>query len=238
MINTNIRDVVVDTKSAVVFPTTITECIMDKVRVPQLEAFFIVLAEISKMKEKYGNSVALNEKYRISAETIMSVKLYSNPHSAYKFMADVDKTSINICIEEDLLENAVSFAKVDSALVVKLSASLLEYLSAADSSYKAMCKLQYLLSLKTISAKKLYVMLKRFDGTGKRFTDTEWSEFLKKISCFEERYARVKERILDKAKSDINANTDIIFDYTIIEHSVQRGKRPEAIQFAIQKKTH
>ena len=86
-------------------------------------------------------------------------------------------------------------------------------------------------------SKRIYLMCREYISTGERFCDTNWNLFLEKLGIDNTySYAKIKERILDKAKEEINTLSDITIDYLIEEKQVKGGKKPLKITFTLQKK--
>jgi plasmid replication initiation protein len=103
--------------------------------------------------------------------------------------------------------------------------------------YRVFAQLRYLLPMKSVYSKRIYLMCKEFVGSGVRFCDTNWDLFIDKLQIPKSyNVYNIQRQILDKAIEEINELSDIIVDYSITTEKEKGGSRPTGIKFTIRKK--
>ena len=124
----------------------------------------------------------------------------------------------------------LSSATIDEGtgkIVLTLDQSLKPHLIQLKEFYTTM-NITYTLPMKSQYSIKIYDLFKRYQNLylekKKKGEPLVWSiETLKKqVDCNASNWAHVRRTVLDKAKSEINGKTDILFDYAVYEKDRQR----------------
>ena len=124
----------------------------------------------------------------------------------------------------------LSSATIDEGtgkIVLTLDQSLKPHLIQLKEFYTTM-NITYTLPMKSQYSIKIYVLCKSYQNLylekKKKGEPLVWSiETLKKqVDCNASNWAHVRRTVLDKAKSEINGKTDILFDYAVYEKDRQR----------------
>jgi len=91
------------------------------------------------------------------------------------------------------------------------------------------------LDLKSVYSIRIFELLAQYENLGKRYTDIQdlrsWLGISKEEYFF---YANFKQRIIERAKTEINAKTEYEVDYT----EVKESRKIIALEWTIKKKTH
>ena len=124
----------------------------------------------------------------------------------------------------------LSSATIDEGtgkIVLTLDQSLKPHLIQLKEFYTTM-NITYTLPMKSQNSIKIYELCKSYQNLylekKKKGEPLVWSiETLKKqVDCNASNWAHVRRTVLDKAKSEINGKTDILFDYAVYEKDRQR----------------
>ena len=124
----------------------------------------------------------------------------------------------------------LSSATIDEGtgkIVLTLDQSLKPHLIQLKEFYTTM-NITYTLPMKSQYSIKIYELCKSYQNLylekKKKGEPLVWSiETLKKqVDCTASNWAHVRRTVLDKAKSEINGKTDILFDYAVYEKDRQR----------------
>lgn len=124
----------------------------------------------------------------------------------------------------------LSSATIDEGtgkIVLTLDQSLKPHLIQLKEFYTTM-NITYTLPMKSQYSIKIYELCKSYQNLylekKKKSEPLVWSiETLKKqVDCNASNWAHVRRTVLDKAKSEINGKTDILFDYAVYEKDRQR----------------
>lgn len=124
----------------------------------------------------------------------------------------------------------LSSATIDEGtgkIVLTLDQSLKPHLIQLKEFYTTM-NITYTLPMKSQYSIKIYELCKSYQNLylekKKKGEPLVWSiETLKKqVDCSASNWAHVRRTVLDKAKSEINGKTDILFDYAVYEKDRQR----------------
>ena len=124
----------------------------------------------------------------------------------------------------------LSSATIDEGtgkIVLTLDQSLKPHLTQLKEFYTTM-NITYTLPMKSQYSIKIYELCKSYQNLylekKKKGEPLVWSiETLKKqVDCNASNWAHVRRTVLDKAKSEINGKTDILFDYAVYEKDRQR----------------
>ena len=124
----------------------------------------------------------------------------------------------------------LSSATIDEGtgkIVLTLDQSLKPHLIQLKEFYTTM-NITYTLPMKSQYSIKIYELCKSYQNLylekKKKGEPLVWSiETLKKqVDCNASNWAHVRRTVLDKAKSEINGKTDILFDYAVYEQDRQR----------------
>ena len=124
----------------------------------------------------------------------------------------------------------LSSATIDEGtgkIVLTLDQSLKPHLIQLKEFYTTM-NITYTLPMKSQYSIKIYELCKSYQNLylekKKKGEPLVWSiETLKKqVDCNASNWAHVRRTVLDKAKSEINGKTDILFDYAVYEKDRQR----------------
>jgi plasmid replication initiation protein len=124
----------------------------------------------------------------------------------------------------------LSSATIDEGtgkIVLTLDQSLKPHLIQLKEFYTTM-NITYTLPMKSQYSIKIYELCKSYQNLylekKKKGEPLVWSiETLKKqVDCNASNWAHVRRTVLDKAKSEINGKTDILFDYAVYEKARQR----------------
>ena len=124
----------------------------------------------------------------------------------------------------------LSSATIDEGtgkIVLTLDQSLKPHLIQLKEFYTTM-NITYTLPMKSQYSIKIYALCKSYQNLylekKKKGEPLVWSiETLKKqVDCNASNWAHVRRTVLDKAKSEINGKTDILFDYAVYEKDRQR----------------
>lgn len=124
----------------------------------------------------------------------------------------------------------LSSATIDEGtgkIVLTLDQSLKPHLIQLKEFYTTM-NITYTLPMKSQYSIKIYELCKSYQNLylekKKKGESLVWSiETLKKqVDCNASNWAHVRRTVLDKAKSEINGKTDILFDYAVYEKDRQR----------------
>ena len=124
----------------------------------------------------------------------------------------------------------LSSATIDEGtgkIVLTLDQSLKPHLIQLKEFYTTM-NITYTLPMKSQYSIKIYELCKSYQNLylekNKKGEPLVWSiETLKKqVDCNASNWAHVRRTVLDKAKSEINGKTDILFDYAVYEKDRQR----------------
>ena len=124
----------------------------------------------------------------------------------------------------------LSSATIDEGtgkIVLTLDQSLKPHLIQLKEFYTTM-NITYTLPMKSQYSTKIYELCKSYQNLylekKKKGEPLVWSiETLKKqVDCNASNWAHVRRTVLDKAKSEINGKTDILFDYAVYEKDRQR----------------
>lgn len=89
--------------------------------------------------------------------------------------------------------------------------------------------IRYTLNMTSVYSKRMYLYLKRFEDTGIRVDKIE--DLLNKLNCpaSYKKYSFFKNRVLEVAQKEINANTDIKFEF----EEVKTSRKVTSIKFYI-----
>lgn len=230
------------------FPKSIVESKLT-VTPNQLDVIAMLLAEIAKPDDKDKNL-----DYTITAKDYAELKGYTNPKEAYTVLRNnvcgegtMHKTSMrhigfDMWMGDDLFEQYNWFShirydkgNVQFTLTPQIKKLLVEF--KHNDTYKVFAKLRYILPMRSQYSKRIYLMCREYISSGERFCDTTWTLFLEKLGLDATySYAKIKERILDKAQEEINSMSDITISYKVEEVTVKGGKKPVSIKFTIDKK--
>lgn len=217
----------------------------------QLDIIAILLAEIGKDTDVDSNVV-----YKLDAKDFGNLKGFKeNSNNAYTLLREKicgipDKPNslgmrhigFEICFGNNHFKHINWFSSIEYnegvatfTLTHEIKEALVEL--KYNDEYKVFAKLKYILPMKSQYSKRLYLMCREFISSGERFCDTDWDLFLEKLDIPKNySYAKVKERVLDKAKDEVNEFSDIVIEYKITEKNVRGGKKPISISFKIYKK--
>lgn len=89
-----------------------------------------------------------------------------------------------------------------------------------------------IIKLTSSHAIRIYELTKAYVGLGKRIISVNELKKMLGISDKYKQYSHLKQRILEPAKKNINAETDIIIDYK----EIKEGRRVEKLNFTISRK--
>lgn len=241
------QQIQVSNNTTALVPRAIVESKMS-VSANQMDILAILLAEIGK-----DTDIDENLNYELSAADYAKLKGFDSPTVAYKILKDkicgnsenkqlsMRHIGFEMWMEDNHYEEYNWFSKVayidgvaSFRLTQEIKTALVDF--KKNDTYKVFAKLQYILPMKSQYSKRIYLMCREFVSSGTRFCDTDWKVFLEKLGVPSSySYSKVKERILDKAKAEINKCSDITIDYEIEEKDTQGGKQPLSIKFKISK---
>jgi len=215
----------------------------------QMDIIALLLAEIGKKSD-----IDDNLEYHLTVEQFAELKDLSNTHEACRVLRDYicgntnnnDESMRHIGFELYIGENEFHhynwFDKIsykDGIATFTLTPDIKKFLVdfKKNDKTRVYAKLRYVLPMKSVYSKRIYLMCRNFTTSGIRFCDTDWDVFKAKLQIPDSyRYLHIKKNVLDKAVEEINEISDITISYTISEKNVQRGKQPVAIRFYIQRK--
>ncbi len=239
--------VAVQTQEPTIVPRGIVESKMT-ITAGQMDIISILLTEIGKepIEDKY------NRTYVISSKQYADLKGYSLS-VAYetlkrqilgegKFNHNMRHIGFEVYLGDDDFEEYNWFTKISyikGDLILSLTPEIKELLvDFRDSKeFKVFTQLQYILPMKSVYSKRIYLMCKEFISSGRRFCDNDWELFKEKLGIpTSYNYYKIKTRIIDQAIKEINELTDIFVEYNINEVKVNGGKQPLGIEFRIHKK--
>ena len=201
----------------------------------QLDTLFMLLAEIGKDTDNPNE-----RNYMLTADQFMKLKHYSSLKDARKTMKEsvlgdekkgTKLTHIDVTIRNDAYDyvrvvNWFSWAEYrDGALRFCLTPEVKKALveMKENDDYKIFASLKYLLPMNSQYSKQIYLMCKNYVTSGKMYA-MNFDEFCNTLGIGEGySLSKIKTRILDKAKEEINLLSDITIDYNIEEISYRGG---------------
>ena len=193
----------------------------------------VILYAVSKLDRE-------KEKFNIlELETREFVKLLGTTSFRYveikELVVGLMKKQVSIeTVESDLVANWVSsikYIKNTGRIELEFSENLMPYLLQLKESFTRY-ELKNILYLKNKYSIRIYELLKQYETIGKRKFDLE--EF-KKLLVLEDQYERfydLNRFVLEKAKYEINDNTDLIIDY----EKITKGRKIVGLLFKIESK--
>lgn len=247
------KAVIVNKNSKSYFPSSIIEAKMD-IKPNQLDILHILMAEIGKSTDCDENLT-----YSISAELFATLKNYKSKDKAYQVLkeqtwGDPDNDDYGMqYLSFELYQNNgekgrrynwfswVEYMDGQGYVVLKLNVDVKQMLVnvKAEKGQKVFAALKYILTMKSQFSKKIYLLCKEFEKSGIRYVEQYDFDLFRMRLSIPDSYNldKIKKRILDKAKEEINGNTDIFIDYEImtVPGRGRGGRKPVGIIFIIEK---
>lgn len=172
-----------------------------------------------------------NHKYNINVSEY--IKLYKKGKTnAYRDLKSATESiyekELKIKVDNKIIRmrwfSAIAYDSDTSSIVIELGETLKQLLLKVkeDKSKRIYYDITYPLNFKSIYSKRLYYMLKSFEPTGFRVDKLE--DLKAKLECNSktyEQYKHFKYNVLEKAKDEINKNSDIEFSF---EGKKEQGK--------------
>lgn len=242
------KDINVNRKSKSMVPALIIESRITNLSVVYMDVLNILFAEIGKDTDEDETLF-----YSIAASTYQKLKNISDIRDAYKTLKGkvwgngkegqgMDSIYIETIAKDKkrgerlrpIYRVGYDEGACSLTLAPEFKAMLVEV--KKQDGGKIFASLQYTLPMKSVYSKKVYMMCKRFENSGVRFTEKyDWDMFREKIGV-PDSYSdnMVEKRVLEQAEKEINLFSDIMIKYELVyKNSFSKRKTPIGIMFTI-----
>ena len=220
----------VNKRSQSMVPALIIESKITNLSVVYMDVLNILFAEIGK-----DSDIDENLNYSISAATYKELKKIGDIRDAYKTLkgkvwgnGEKDKGMDTIFIQQvtkggEMGERLRPIYKVgydEGSCYLSLAPEFKKMLVDVkrQNGARIFSSLQYTLPMKSVYSKKVYMMCKRYEDKGIRFTEKyDWASFRERVGVPDSYNDRkVEDRVLVQAQKEINYCSDIKINYEII----------------------
>ena len=240
-------DITVNKNSTAIVPKGLVEAKL-KVNKHQMDIIAILLAQIGKKTD-----IDENLTYTITTEDLASLldsadnKWIAEILREYICEGNKAENSIRLIgfdmfTDDGSFEHYNWFSSVkykDGVATLEVTPEIKAYLVnfKKKNQYRVFAQLRYVLPMKSVYSKRIYLMCKEFKASGYRFCDNDWMVFLSKLGVPQSySLTNIQTQILDRAREEINTLSDITIDYSITFEKGRGGKRPTGIKFSIHSK--
>jgi len=245
------HEITITEKAKVAVPTTFSESRITGLNRNRMDILHMILAEIGKETDRDEET-----EYLLTASAFADIKHYQDRKKAYKVLKEKGYTDdaffnsyYQIYDSNEKQFNAkqhffrrVKYNDGEGSISLVLDPdfkrALVDIKKAGGSTVFA--ALQYILPMKSIYSKRLYLMCKEFERTGRRYTEIHDFALFRTRLAVPEKYhdGMVVSRVIEQAITEINEMTDLNVEYKLEEKvgSSRSGKVITGVSFSVRKK--